>query len=196
MNDIEYKNKMFEIVSKYPKKFEGAKYIRKWDEFWIEKNNVVNSTPNLDNIKTALDIGTGVGMLPYLLKKRGITVDASDLDDALTGKLYTECCDIINLKKFELDIKPNTPMNLKKTYDVIYATRTVFDRQEGWSWKYFIDDCFNYSRIVHIKTNLKTNNFPDYLQPYLWKFKSLDTKKPYGQFLITIQEQNWKDDIR
>lgn len=191
MNNEIYKQKMFEIVSRYPKKFEGAKYIRKWDEFWEEKNNVVNSTPNLSNVRTALDIGTGVGMLPYLLKEKGISVDATDLNDELTGKLYTECCDLIDLKKFELIIKSNEPMSLKKSYDVIYATRTVFDRQENWNWKFFIDDCFTHCETVHIKTNLKTNNFPDYIQPFLWKFKNQITGIPYGQFLITIEKKNW-----
>ena len=128
----EYKEKMFEISNRYDKKYRGAKYVRRWDGFWNEKQLVADlSLAGRTDIKSVLDIGTGVGMLPFIYQQRGLEVEGTDITEEITGKMFIECCELIKLKRFELWVKPNQPMNLTRHYDMIVATRTEFDRQEG-----------------------------------------------------------------
>ena len=101
MNEEQYKDSLFNIVSKYDKFTRGAKYIRHWDIHFSEKQFIVERAKKygfLDNVNTAIDIGTGVGMLPYVLQKEGIHVEATDIEAEITGPIFKKCCDLINLK--------------------------------------------------------------------------------------------------
>ena len=69
LSEQEYKNTLFNIIKGKNKNDRGIKYIRKWDYYFEEKKYVLEKC-NLTNVKTAIDIGTGVGMLPYLLQKK------------------------------------------------------------------------------------------------------------------------------
>ena len=87
MNTEQYKNKLFSIIQGFPKNDRGIKYIRKWDYYWSEKEYVVNKC-NLTNVKSAIDIGTGVGMLPYMLMQKGIKVEGTDIEEEITGPIF------------------------------------------------------------------------------------------------------------
>ena len=194
MKEQEYKDKMWEIAKRYDKKARGSKYVRRWDRFWDEKQLVADlSLLEGNNIKSVLDIGTGVGMLPFIYEQRGLEVEGTDITEDITGKMFIECCQLINLKRFELWVKPNQPMNLPRKYDMIVATRTEFDRQENWDWKYFLDDCFNYCNRVFFKLN-EGGSLKKYNPGFA---KILFNKKPdgtsIGHWCLKIDEAEWKE---
>ena len=190
-----YKEKMFDISKKYDKRARGAKYVRHWDDFWNEKQLVANlSLEGGDNIKRALDIGTGVGMLPFIYQQRGIEVEGTDITEDITGKMFIECCNVINLTRFELWVKPKQSLNLKRNYDLIVATRTEFDRQEGFDWNFFVDDCFKYCNRIFIHTNQggKSNNFSERLKPFAFN-KDPKTGIKLGRWCFMINKNQWED---
>lgn len=167
MNVDEYKKQLELLAEKYPKKYRGTKYIKNWDNFWQEKNKILDFA-DLTEVKTALDIGTGMGILAYQLQQRGIITEATDIDVDTTGYLFKQATDLINLPVYYLKILPKTPIDLPKKYDIIFSTRTEFDRQDGFCWEWFLDDCFKYTEQVVIKTNRgnKSNPFPPRLHQY------------------------------
>lgn len=184
LTEEEYKTELYKIISKYPKKYRGAKYIRNWDRFWAEKKQIIDLC-NLTNVKTALDIGTGIGMLPYQLMQKGITVEGTDIDEDTTGTMFIEACKLINLTRYELFVNPNKTLNLPKHYDLILSTRTEFDRQQGFDWNYFITDAFNYCNQLFIKTNIGglINPFPDTIIPFSFKI---------AQWSFYIKKEDWQ----
>lgn len=166
----EYKKQLELLVNKYPKKYRGTKYIKNWDYHWEEKKKIIDLA-DLNGVKTALDIGTGMGVLAYQLQQKNIVVEATDIDVDTTGYLFKEATDLINLPVHYLKILPKTPIDLPKKYDIVFSTRTEFDRQDGFSWEWFLDDCFNYTEQIVIKTNCgsKSNPFPQRLHRYCIK---------------------------
>lgn len=188
----EYKEKMFGISNRYDKKYRGAKYVRRWDDYWNEKQLVADlSLAGRTDIKSVLDIGTGVGMLPFIYQQRGLEVEGTDITEEITGKMFIECCELIKLKRFELWVKPNQPMNLTRHYDMIVATRTEFDRQEGWNWEFFITDCFKHCDRIWFKLNEGGS-----IKKYdTWFKKILFNKKPdgtpIGHWCLKIDKSEW-----
>ena len=180
-----YKQKIYELGIESPKKAEGSKYIRNFDRYYAEKILLVNKI-DLTGIKTVLDIGTGVGMLPYILQSKGISVEGTDVPDNVCGLVYGRACSLINLKRYELTITPKKSINLSKKYDLIIATRTVFDRQEGWDWNYFVDDCFNYCNRLFVHTNWGGSG-----NPFNNKIKPFSFRIDKWSFMIDIN--NWKN---
>ena len=51
MNEIEYKNKLFQIIKGHDKSTRGIKYIRKWDYYWTEKQFVLESKFYFTNLE-------------------------------------------------------------------------------------------------------------------------------------------------
>ena len=57
---------MTDIAMQHGKFVRGAKYVRQWDRHFSEKEYMVKKAEEfgmLDGVKTAIDVGTGVGML-------------------------------------------------------------------------------------------------------------------------------------
>lgn len=185
MREADYREALLNIAQAYPKRYRGAKYIRNWDRYYKEKLLLVDQM-DLTDIESALDIGTGVGMLPYIFMTKKINVEGTDVTEDITGKMFAEACKVINLKRFELFVKPLTPMNLSKHYDLIVSTRTEFDRQEGFDWNYFVDDCFNHCNRIFIRTNLgnSRNPFPKNLQEF--------TRMIAGGWTLSMDKQVFK----
>ena len=155
MKTDQYKQQMISIAKKYDKKYRGAKYVNQWDKFWNEKQLVADlSLSNRPNIKSVLDIGTGVGHLPYLLMKKNIKVDITLPLSILDEPLYVESCNLIGLTPIDLVIKSKKSLNLDKKYDLITAIGTTFDIQEpNFDWDYFFNDCFQFCEQVFIRSN-------------------------------------------
>lgn len=195
MNLEQYKEEMWKISQRYAKKYRGAKYVKQWDKFWNEKQLVADlSLEGRNDIKSVLDIGTGVGMLPFIYQQRGIEVEGTDITEDITGKMFIDCCNLINMKRFELWVRPNQPMNLSRHHDMIVATRTEFDGQEGWNWNFFVDDCFKYCNRIFIHTNQggKSNNFSERLKPFAFN-KDPNTGMKLGRWCFMINKNQWED---
>ena len=159
----EYRAKLLDISKKHGKKVPGAKYIHKWDMYMLEKQFCVDNM-NFDGVNSVLEIGCGMGMLAYLIKEqKGISdIELTDVDEFFDhtdkGGLYKDCCDVLGLKRFVMYVNMNEPMKLDRQYDMIVATRTVFDREclepgTIFNYEYWLDDCFKYCKRVFVKTN-------------------------------------------
>lgn len=187
MNTDEYKLRLQEISSKYPKRYRGVKYIKKWDKFWHEKNIIADALP-LQGVKSILDIGTGIGMLPYILKSKGYEVEGTDITEDITGDLFIEACALINLPRHCLWVNPNESLNLSRNYDLIVATRTEFDRADGFNWEYFINDCFTFCNKIFIHTNSGKKAYRsdlDWLQPFL--------QRHAYNWCVVIEKDQWQN---
>ena len=204
MNEEQYKDSLFNIVSKYDKFTRGAKYIRHWDIHFSEKQFIVERAKKygfLDNVNTAIDIGTGVGMLPYVLQKEGIHVEATDIEAEITGPIFKKCCDLINLKVHHMYIYNNKKMEFPGKYDLLIASRTEFDREfltpgEQFNCSFFLDDAFNYVTKVFIKTNNAGSGkgYPSYLRKYLWNPQNEKLGKPYRAWYVMVNKKDWEAD--
>ena len=201
LSEQDYKKTLFSIIQSKNKNDRGVKYIRKWDYYWNEKKYVIEKC-DLQNVKTAIDIGTGVGMLPFLLQQKGIHVEGTDIDEETTGPIFKKCCDIINLKVHTLYINNNKPMDFPGKYDLFIATRTEFDREalppgELFNWEYFFNDVFKYVNQVFIKTNNAGSGkgYPPWMRKYLWNpTKEIPTKKPFRAWYVILNKQDWLAD--
>jgi|TARA_X000000950_G_scaffold30789_1_gene33282 hypothetical protein len=194
-----YKEKMLTIANQYDKRARGGKYIRKWDYHWLEKKFFYDYG-DFSNMKTVIDIGTGVGMLPYLLMSKGHQVEATDIAEDISGPMFTQCCDLIGLKRHSLFINDSKPMDFPGKYDMLVATRTEFDREcltpgDIFNWKFFLDDAFKYVKRVYIKTNFagSGNHFPDYIRPFVSNPGGPGTGlgKPYRAYYIKVDKDQW-----
>lgn len=191
-----YQEKMWEIAMRYDKKYRGAKYVRRWDRFYNEKLAIIDHVLSKNSfIKSALDIGTGVGMLPYILQQKNIKVEGTDIKEDITGTMFIECCQLINLPRYELYVIPGQSMNLPKQYDLIVSTRTEFDRQEGFDWNFFINDAFNFCNCLYIKTNVgsSASPFPESLKEFSMspKFRLSETVSCEA-WSFYLEKDQWK----
>ena len=208
MNNEEYRSTLLEISKRHGKKVPGAKYIHKWDMYMLEKQFCVDNM-NFEGVNSVLEIGCGMGMLAYLIREqKGITdIELTDVDEFFDhtdkGGLYKDCCDVLGLKRFVMYVNMNEPMKLDRQYDMIVATRTVFDREclepgTIFNYEYWFDDCFKYCKRVFVKTNFAGGgkSFPDYLRPYLWwptgpNGESLG--KPRRGWYIRVDKEQWEN---
>jgi len=200
MNTNEYKEKMFKIIEGYPKQHRGVKYIRNWDTHWSEKNYYVDKI-DWSHIKTALDVGTGVGMTPFILQQKGIDVEGSDIPEALEIEdVFRKCCDLIKLKRHPVTILNNKPTVWPKEYDILLAQRTEFDREalpkgERFNWMYFLEDVFKNFNEVYIKCNASGKACPGRdtpLDPYFFNPRITEgLGKPYRAWYLHINKEQW-----
>lgn len=195
MTPDDYKKTMQEIAKKYHKMHRGAKYINHWDWYWLEKTHIAD-TVNLDGISTALDIGTGIGMLAHVLRNKGIDVEGTDIDEESTGPLFKECCDSIGLVRHYLKIEPQVPMQIGN-YDLLIATRTEFDRQfsSEQDWTFFVDDAMKHCKRLFIKFNVTGKSAPPFapesVKKYMWFARGLG--KPRRAWYLQIDRDQWHD---
>ena len=107
--------------------------------------------------------------------------------------MFIECCELIKLKRYELWVRPVQPMNLPRKYDMIVATRTEFDRQEGWDWDYFLNDCFQYCDRVFFKLN-EGGSIKKY-DPGFCKllFNKKPDGSPIGHWCLMLDKEQWQN---
>ena len=174
----------------------------------LEKQFCVDNM-NFDGVNSVLEIGCGMGMLAHLIQEqKGINdIELTDVDEFFDatdkGGLYKECCDVLGFKRFVMYVNMNEPMKLDRQYDMIVATRTVFDREclepgTIFNYEYWLDDCFKYCKRVFVKTNFAGGgkSFPDYLRPYLWWPKGPNDEslgKPRRGWYIRVDKDDWEN---
>ena len=150
-----------------------------------------------------------MGMLAHLIQEqKGINdIELTDVDEFFDhndkGGLYKDCCDVLDFKRFVMYVNMNEPMKLDRQYDMIVATRTVFDREclepgTIFNYEYWLDDCFKYCKRVFVKTNFAGGgkSFPDYLRPYLWWPKGPNDEslgKPRRGWYIRVDKDDWEN---
>ena len=204
MTPEEYKSELTKICG-HRKMDVGAKYIRHWDQFWLEKNyciDLMKERNMLQGVNSILEVGAGIGMLGYLLKQEipGLDFEHTDTDEYLNEPIYKGACDLLNSKRYSLYINDSQPMNLPRKYDMLVATRTVFDREcmppgVVFNYRYWLDDCFKYVDKVFVKTNYQASGkgFQDYIRPFLFFPHGLG--KPRRGWYIIVTKEQWNNRV-
>ena len=113
MTPEQYKEALTKICG-HRKMDVGAKYIRHWDQFWLEKNyciDLMKERNMLQGVNSILEVGAGIGMLGYLLKQEipGLDFEHTDTDEYLNEPIYKGACDLLNSKNTVrklMNIKP------------------------------------------------------------------------------------------
>lgn len=112
----------------------AEKYIKYFGDYWWEKLITIEAA-GLEPESTCLDISTGVGMLPYMLRQLGHECDATECDskyqidswDNIEGyKIYK---DMLGVKTTEFNVHENATFSgtfPRKRYDCIFSTRIVW----------------------------------------------------------------------
>lgn len=138
-----------------------GKYIQKMDLYLSEKMKVFCDLElHKETGLRILDIGTGVGLFPWLCKLEGHYCESTFYD---YFEFYKDAWHTLDINApFFLEIKCNQAWELPQSskYDVICAMRTVFDRYpQDWSvssWLSFFkgaDQHLNLNGKLLIKTN-------------------------------------------
>lgn len=138
---------------------EAIKYVENNEYFTEEKEHII-SVANLKPNSSCIDISTGIGILPYLLKQKGHTCDATDVsEDMIDVDSYKESYTggLKNYEAYEflrkelgseitqyLEIVPNKKFTLPKKYDCIFSCRIVW-----------IDQYKNEEDYIDLLDNLK-----------------------------------------
>lgn len=194
MTEEQYKELLLRKLGGMPaKRTDGAKILRGWPRYMDEKRKFVERY-DWTGIKTAIDIGTGIGFLPWLLMEKGIKVEATEIDYELSKPdgTYKKCTDAMGLKVHSMYIFNNKAMNFPGKYDILVANRTMFDkdtlpRGERFNWEFFLKDAFQYVDKIYIKSNHGSKRYPapEWFQPFLFKTD--------GNWHIDITKEQWKN---
>jgi SAM-dependent methyltransferase len=116
-------------------------------------SSVADAIPEAGDV---LDLGTGFGYLPWMLRERGVNCVAADIDagcpsGALTDnpaplRLFSDVREMLGITAVAMDrVLPLTPLNVpgaaSRTFDAVTCLHTVFD--ETWGSRelhYFLSD--------------------------------------------------------
>ena len=163
------------------KESNARKYCYNYWVYVAEKMHAIECA-NLEQNSKCLDISTGVGLLPFILKNMGHACDATDIIDPLHDmdtdvqdnsvtqvNAFRVIRDVHNVSINELRIEKNKYINLPTQYDCIFSMRVVWDT--GWGqtddcYKFIINNLLDYSKKVVISWNID-DNIPQVLQPYV-----------------------------
>ena len=138
-----------------------GKYVKKIDLYLQEKIDVARAL-KLDVVedRSILDIGTGVGMFPWLCRQLGHVCLSTYYDDF---EFYEKMWELLEIKRpTYLEVRANRHWQLgyTKRFDIITAQRTVFDRYPAnWSaynWIMFLEEAYRHLKdegILFVKTN-------------------------------------------
>ena len=119
---------------------------------------------------TVLDIGTGMGYLPYILERNGHSTVCIDVPNT---KIFDKSCDLLGIKKVEFKIeKYKKLMDFKVKFDTVNASLICFNNHKTvdlWKkeeWLFFLCDLhenhLNEKGVVHLGFNRENddpNNF-------------------------------------
>lgn len=175
-----------------------GKYIQKLDLYLTEKVQIFcDLNLHQESKLRILDIGTGVGLFPWICKIKKHTCESTYYD---FFEFYKDSWGLLEIiPPSFLEIKKSQPWEIEysRKYDIIVAMRTVFDRQPT-DWKVF--DWLNFLKEArkHLNTNgqifVKTNRSTEdsslcpatlrLLEPFMLKHYNSQT------FLLSVDEIN------
>ena len=161
----------------------ARKYVNNYYIYAAEKMHAIEHAELKQNSK-CLDISTGSGLLPYMLRNLGHTCDATDIlnwqddmdTDVESGKVtqvdaFGIFRKIHGVNITNLKIEKFTPVTLTSTYDCIFSTRVVWDT--GWgkdkeNYQLIINNLLDYADKVVISWNKDgIYDIPPVLLPYV-----------------------------
>ena len=127
--------------------FDYNKYIDDFDNRWAN-SLLIYRRISTKNPVSVLDIGTGMGYLPYILKHNGYDVTCFDM--AGCAEIFNKSCEILGIKKIDFTIKKcENIMKFNKKFDIINATLLCFNQHretDFWlkdEWSFFLNDIYN-----------------------------------------------------
>ncbi len=130
-----------------PSNFDYNKYIDNFDNRfrWSLESYKQISTKNSSSI---LDIGTGMGYIPYIFKHNGYDVSCFDMVGC--ADIFNKSCKMLGVKKHDFTIsKYNRIINFNKKFDIINASLICFNQhreKDFWlkdEWMFFLSDIYN-----------------------------------------------------
>ena len=108
-----------------------------------------------------LDVGAGPGLFLKLCLVHGHNVYGTEVPEIINSPV-SDLYKHYNIDLFELVIKKSEKIVLPKQYDIIVASRTVFDEEDGYyksddwiEWKNQMFEHLNSNGKLFLKTNLK-----------------------------------------
>ena len=173
---VDNKNKLYQLASNDPeiKNSKAFKYINYYHVYLSEKSFLIELADLPSNSK-CLDISTGIGFLPWLLKVNGHSCDATDIEnwgldlDSHKGNqiAFKKIREFLEVHIKPLHIVKEQPISFDTKYDCIFSTRIVFDH--NWradSYKYFVNNMLEYTDKLVLKWNFELDDTPEILKPY------------------------------
>lgn len=163
----------------------ARKYV---DNYWLyvaEKMHAIEHAHLLPN-SSCLDISTGVGLLPFMLREMGHTCDATDIAtheedlDTDAVKFGSNQQDAFSLLRQvhdvhinNLNIRPNEYIKFDKKYDCIFSTRIVWDSQFGFkdgTYEFLINNLLDYADKLVLSWNIDSEeDTPPCIKPFVVK---------------------------
>ncbi len=142
------KNYELGVENKYEETdFDYNKYIDDFDDrFWSAKKSYKRIST--ENSSSFLDIGTGMGYIPYVFKHNGYNVTCFDMVGC--ADIFNKSCEILGIKKHHFTInKYETLINFNKKFDIINSSLICFNKHKEkdlWlkdEWFFFLNDIYN-----------------------------------------------------
>lgn len=131
---------------------EGDKYIKYMRDYMYEKLMFYKLLDIPDNVQVhCLDIGTGSGYFPYILKYFNHSYVAIDVD---TSSTFNDTIKLLDIDRINYEVESDKPLpNFEKKFDYIIGTRICFNNHNKdniWyedDWKQFVKHLID----VHLK---------------------------------------------
>ena len=152
------------VASKHS--FNYNKYIDNFDNrFILSLDSYKRISTN--NSSSILDIGTGMGYIPYIFKHNGYDVSCFDMIGC--EDIFNKSCKILGIKKYDFTIeKYKQIMNFNKKFDIINASLICFNNHrenDFWlkdEWMFFLNDIYtnqlNNDGILYLGFNYEVDN--------------------------------------
>ena len=126
--------------------FDYYKYIDNFQNRYILSLNIYKSISK-KNSTSVLDIGTGMGYIPYIFKHNGYDVTAFDMVGC--ADIFNKSCEILGIEKHHFSIrKYEKIMNFNKKFDIINSSLLCFNQhkeKDFWlkdEWLFFLNDIY------------------------------------------------------
>ena len=146
--------------------FDYNKYIDNFDNRFMWSINSYK-TISTKSSKSILDIGTGMGYIPYIFKHNGYDVSCFDMVGC--ADVFDKSCNILGIEKKHFTIKKYKKIiSFNQKFDIINASLICFNQHKEpdvWmkdEWMYFLNDIYmnhlNDDGILYLGFNSEIDN--------------------------------------